>query len=73
LAHFFAVIDPTEVQQMIGAAAAVCGFDLDALAPFGQRIGPSIDAVAASRAVLRLSPVWRWSLVTLVCTSASGS
>ena len=43
----FAGVDPDEVQTMLGGnAAALYGFDLDALAPIGDRIGPVVGEVA---------------------------
>jgi predicted TIM-barrel fold metal-dependent hydrolase len=43
----FAGVDPVEVQMMLaGNAAALYGFDLDALAPIGDRIGPVVGEVA---------------------------
>jgi predicted TIM-barrel fold metal-dependent hydrolase len=43
----FAGVDPVEVQMMLaGNAAALYGFDLDALAPIGARIGPVVGEVA---------------------------
>ena len=43
----FAGVDPDEVQQMLaGNAAALYGFDLDALAPIGAKIGPVVGEVA---------------------------
>jgi hypothetical protein len=43
----FAGVDPAEVQMMLaGNAAALYGFDLDALAPIGARIGPVVGEVA---------------------------
>jgi predicted TIM-barrel fold metal-dependent hydrolase len=43
----FADVDPVEVQAMVGGnAAALYGFDLDALAPVAARVGPSVDEVA---------------------------
>ncbi len=48
LAHTFAGIAPSEVERMVGAtAASVYGFDLDALRPVAERIGPARDAVFA--------------------------
>jgi predicted TIM-barrel fold metal-dependent hydrolase len=44
----FAGVDPAEVHAMLaGNAAAVYGFDLEALAPLAARHGPRVDAVAA--------------------------
>jgi predicted TIM-barrel fold metal-dependent hydrolase len=46
LRHTFAGIDPGEVARMVGLnAAEVYGFDLAALAPIAERVGPSIAAV----------------------------
>ena len=46
LAHTFAGIDPTEVAAMVGLTAAeVYGFDVHALRPVADRIGPDVDAV----------------------------
>jgi predicted TIM-barrel fold metal-dependent hydrolase len=43
----FADVDPVEVQAMVGGnAAALYGFDLDALAPVAARVGPPVDEVA---------------------------
>jgi predicted TIM-barrel fold metal-dependent hydrolase len=43
----FADVDPTEVRAMVGGnAAALYGFDLDALAPVAARVGPVVDEVA---------------------------
>ncbi len=43
----FAGVDPVEVAAMVGGnAAAVYGFDLDALAPVAARIGPRVDDVS---------------------------
>jgi hypothetical protein len=43
----FADVDPDEVQAMVGGnAAALYGFDLDALAPVAARVGPTVDEVA---------------------------
>ena len=43
----FAGVDPDEVQRMLaGNAAALYGFDLDALAPIGAKIGPVVGEVA---------------------------
>jgi len=47
LRHTFSSVDPVEVQAMLGTnAASVYGFDLDALAPLGARVGPSVEQVA---------------------------
>ena len=43
----FAGVDPVEVQMMLGGnAAALYGFDLDALRPLAQGIGPVVGEVA---------------------------
>jgi predicted TIM-barrel fold metal-dependent hydrolase len=43
----FAGVDAHEVQVMVGANAAdVYGFDLDALAPIGARVGPTVAEIA---------------------------
>lgn len=48
LAHAFAGIDRSEVERMVGLnAVEVYGFDLEVLRPVADRIGPSVDAVAA--------------------------
>jgi predicted TIM-barrel fold metal-dependent hydrolase len=48
LAHTFAGVDVVEVEQMLGGSAAgVYGFDLDAIRPVADRIGPEVAAVAA--------------------------
>jgi len=48
LAHTFAGIDPNEVAQMVSLnAAEVYGFDLNALQPLADRIGPAVGAVFA--------------------------
>ena len=48
LSHTFAGIDPDEVAQMISHnAAEVYGFDLNALQPLADRIGPTVGAVFA--------------------------
>jgi predicted TIM-barrel fold metal-dependent hydrolase len=47
LRRSFAGTDPTELQQVLaGNAAAVYGFDLDALAPLAAQAGPTINEVA---------------------------
>jgi predicted TIM-barrel fold metal-dependent hydrolase len=44
----FAGVGPDEAQVLLGTtAAAVYGFDLDALAPLAARFGPRVDEVAA--------------------------
>lgn len=46
LAHSFSGVDPAEVARMVGLTAAeVYGFDVDALRPVADRIGPEVDAV----------------------------
>ncbi len=48
LAHTFAGIDPVDVARMVGGnAAEVYGFDLAALQPVTDRIGPEVAAVFA--------------------------
>lgn len=48
LAHTFAGIDPAEVAAMVGGTAAhVYGFDLAALQPVADRLGPEVAAVHA--------------------------
>ena len=43
----FAGVDPVEVQTMLGGnAAALYGFDLDALRPLAKGIGPPVEEVA---------------------------
>ena len=43
----FAGVDPTEVRAMVGGnAAALYGFDLDALQPIADRIGPTVAELA---------------------------
>ena len=43
----FAGVDPAEVQMMLGGnAAELYGFDLDALRPLAQGIGPVVGEVA---------------------------
>jgi predicted TIM-barrel fold metal-dependent hydrolase len=43
----FADVDPIEVQAMVGGnAAALYGFDMEALAPVAARVGPAVDEVA---------------------------
>jgi predicted TIM-barrel fold metal-dependent hydrolase len=47
LRHTFHDVDPAEVAAMLGRnAAGVYAFDLDALAPLAQRIGPTVAEVA---------------------------
>ena len=53
LRHTFSDVDPAEVAAMVGGNAAnVYGFDLDALAPLAERIGPTVGEVAAPLAAL---------------------
>jgi hypothetical protein len=43
----FAAVDPVEVQMMLGGnAAALYGFDLEALRPLATGIGPTVEEVA---------------------------
>ena len=43
----YADVEPVEVAAMVGGnAAALYGFDLDALAPVAARVGPTIDEIA---------------------------
>lgn len=47
LRHTFSSVDPGEVAQMVGGnAAALYGFDLEALAPLAAKIGPTVAEVA---------------------------
>jgi len=47
LRHTFHDVEPGEVRAMVGGnAALVYGFDLDALAPLAERIGPTVEQVA---------------------------
>lgn len=47
LRHTFHDVEPDEVRAMVGGnAARVYGFDLDALAPLAERIGPTVEQVA---------------------------
>lgn len=47
LAHTFAGVDPGDVARMVGGtAAAVYGFDVEALQAVADRIGPEVAAVA---------------------------
>jgi len=47
LRNSFAGVDTDEVARMVGLnAAAVYGFDLDALAPVAERVGPTVAEVA---------------------------
>jgi predicted TIM-barrel fold metal-dependent hydrolase len=53
----FSGVDPVEVQQMVGGnAAALYGFDLDALAPVAAQVGPTVEEVARPLDVLRDLP-----------------
>jgi predicted TIM-barrel fold metal-dependent hydrolase len=46
LQRTFAGVDPSEVRAMVGVnAAGVYHFDLDALRPLADRIGPTVDEV----------------------------
>ena len=43
----FAGVDPAEVRAMVGGnAAALYGFDLDALQPIADRVGPTVEELA---------------------------
>lgn len=43
----FASVDPVDVQKMVGGnAARVYGFDLDALRPVADRVGPTVAEIA---------------------------
>ncbi len=47
LRRSFAGTDPVELRQVLGGnAAAVYGFDLDALAPIAARVGPTVEELA---------------------------
>jgi predicted TIM-barrel fold metal-dependent hydrolase len=47
LRRAFAGTDPQELQQVLaGNAAAVYGFDLDALRPIAERVGPTVEELA---------------------------
>ena len=47
LRRSFAGTDPDELQQVLaGNAAAVYGFDLEALAPIAARVGPTVEEIA---------------------------
>ena len=47
LRNSFAGVDTDEVARMVGLnAAEVYGFDLDALAPVAERVGPTVGEVA---------------------------
>jgi predicted TIM-barrel fold metal-dependent hydrolase len=47
LRQLFHDVDETELQQLLGGnAAALYDFDLDALAPLADRIGPTVDEIA---------------------------
>ncbi|MEB3971256.1 amidohydrolase family protein [Mycobacterium ulcerans] len=53
LRHTFSDVDPDEVAAMVGGnAAAVYGFDLQALAPLAARIGPTVTEVAEPLAAI---------------------
>ncbi|WP_372514225.1 amidohydrolase family protein [Mycobacterium interjectum] len=53
LRHTFSCVPADEVAAMVGGnAAAVYGFDLDALAPLVDRIGPTVAEVAEPLAVV---------------------
>ncbi len=70
LRHTFSDVPPDEVAAMVGGnAARVYGFDLDALAPLVDRIGPSVAEVAeplaavpadASSTVFEPDPIRTW-------------
>ena len=47
LRRAFAGTDPVELQQLlVGNAATVYGFDLDALAPLAARCGPTVEELS---------------------------
>ena len=47
LRRAFAGLDPAEVQKLVGTnAAAMYGFDLDALVPLARELGPTVDEIA---------------------------
>lgn len=47
LRRAFADTEPDELQQLLGGnAAALYGFDLDALAPIAERVGPTVAEIA---------------------------
>jgi len=49
LRRAFADWDPAEIRQVTSEnVAGVYGFDLDALAPIGSRVGPGVDEVAVT-------------------------
>jgi len=53
----FADVDPVEVQQMVGLNAARCyGFDVDALRPIADEIGPLVADVATTLPPQSLPP-----------------
>jgi predicted TIM-barrel fold metal-dependent hydrolase len=53
----FAGVDEAEVRAMVGGnAAALYGFDLDALAPVAARVGPSSDELATPLALDDVPP-----------------
>jgi hypothetical protein len=70
LRHTFARVPPAEVAAMVGGnAAAVYGFDLAALAPLTDRIGPTVAEVSeplaevpadASSTVFEPDPIRTW-------------
>ncbi|MGO9352136.1 MAG: amidohydrolase family protein, partial [Mycobacterium sp.] len=70
LRHTFSGVPTAEVTAMVGAnAAAVYGFDLDALAPLVNRIGPTVAEVDeplaavpgdASSTVFEPEPIRTW-------------
>ena len=53
----YAGVDETEVRAMVGGnAAALYGFDLDALAPVAARVGPTRDELAIPLALDDVPP-----------------
>jgi hypothetical protein len=47
LRALFAGMDPARIHQLVAAnAAGLYGFDLDALAPIAERVGPTVAEVA---------------------------
>ena len=70
LRHTFSRVPPAEVSVMVGRnAAAVYGFDPDALAPLVDRIGPTVAEVGeplaavppdASSTVFEPDPIRTW-------------
>jgi hypothetical protein len=70
LRHTFSGVPPDEVASMVGGnVAAVYGFDLDALAPLVERIGPTVAEVGeplaavpadASSTVFEPDPIRAW-------------